>query len=155
MYITNLPTIFSSLTLLLPFYAAVDTNNPATAFCWGALTTTSVFLHITKKPFHLYGHGNCIPVLLYIDMFTVYVTLIRALIDGYFAGLMGITISLGVIAWGGIVFHFGRITDRFAFDRRADISILSHVSLHLLASFGGTGVIYLRALKNGLETSTL
>ena len=155
MHITNIPTVLSSLTFLLPFYAAVETQNAITAFCWGALTTTSVVLHVTKKPFHLHGHGNCIPAIADMDTVAVYMAVVRALMDGYYAGPIGFSISSGVLLWGLIVFHIGRLGGMFVFDPRADMSILSHVSLHLLSSFGGTGVIYLRSLKNGLEPSTL
>lgn len=155
MHITNIPTILSSLTFLLPFYAAVDTGNAITAFHWGALTTTSLLLHITKQPFHIHGHGNCIPILQLADTLVVYAVIVRAQIDGYYAGPAGLLVSMGVVFWGAIVFHIGRALGMFAFDPRGDISILSHVSLHLLASFGGSGVIYLRALKNGLEKSTI
>ena len=155
MHLTNIPTILSSLTFLLPFYASVDTRNVISAFGWGALTTTSLFLHITKKPVHIYGHGNCIPILEQIDLGMVYAIIIRSQIDGYYAGPIGLFVSMGVVVWGTIVFHIGRMMGMFVYDPRADISILSHVSLHLLASFGGAGVIYLRALKNGLEKSTV
>lgn len=155
MYITNIPTILSSLTFLLPFYAAVDTGNAITAFYWGALTTTSLLLHITKKPYHLYGVNNCIPALQLADTLALYAIIVRSQLDGYAAGPMGLIVSIGVVVWGTIMFHIGRALGMFAFDRRADISIVSHVSLHLLASFGGSGVIYLRALKNGLGNSTL
>jgi hypothetical protein len=155
MDITNIPTVLSSLTFLLPFYAAVDTQNAITAFCWGALTTTSILLHVTKRPFHLHGHENCIPALLTMDTLAVYIASVRAMVDGYYAGPIGFSISSGVLLWGTIMFHIGRLGGMFVFDPRADISILSHVSLHLLSSFGGTGVIYLRSLKNGLETSRI
>lgn len=147
MHITNIPTILSSLTFLLPFYAAVDTGNATSAFYWGVLTTTSVLLHSTKRPFHLHGDGNCIPVLQLADSVAVYAILVRSQMDGYYAGPIGLVISVGVVVWGAIIFHIGRMLSMFAFDRRPDISIVSHVSLHLLASFGGVGVIYLRALK--------
>jgi hypothetical protein len=155
MHVTNIPTVLSSLTFLLPFYAAVDTQNAITAFCWGALTTTSLCVHITKRPFHLHGHGNCIPAILTMDTIAVYVALVRAMVDGYYAGPIGLSIASGVVLWATIVFYVGQLGGMFAFDPRADMSILSHVSLHLLSSFGATGVIYLRSLKNGLETSTV
>jgi hypothetical protein len=155
MYITNIPTVLSSLTFLLPFYAAVDTGNAITAFCWGALATTSVLLHTTKRPYHIHGDGNCIPALQFADTIAVYVAIVRAQIDGYYAGPAGLFVSIGIVLWGTILFHIGRPLGMFAFDRRADIAIVSHVSLHLLSSFGGSGVIYLRALKNGLGKSTV
>jgi len=81
------------------------------------------------------------------DTIAVYIAVVRAMVDGYYAGPIGFSISSGVLLWGTIMFHIGRLLGMFVFDPRADISILSHVSLHLLSSFGGTGVIYLRSLK--------
>ena len=155
MHVTSIPTVLSSMIFLMPFYAAVETQNPTSAFCWGALTTTSVFLHITKQPFHIHGLDNCIPVLQYADSVAIYAVLMRSLVDGYSAGPVGMTMAFLAIAWGALVFHIGRPLGRFAFDPRPDISILSHVSIHVVSAMGGTGVLYMRALKNGLESSTL
>lgn len=104
MHITNIPTILSSLTFLLPFYAAVDTGNAITAFHWGALTTTSLLLHITKQPFHIHGHGNCIPILQLADTLVVYAVIVRAQIDGYYAGPAGLLVSMGVVFWARLSF---------------------------------------------------
>jgi hypothetical protein len=155
MHITNIPTILSSLTFLLPFYAAVDTGNVITAFHWGALTTTSVILHITKQPYHIHGPGNCIPYIYAMDAVALYAAVIRALTDGWYGGAIGFLTSAMIVCYAGGIFYIGQLQRRFVYDPYVDMSILSHVSVHLLSSIGGAGVIYLRALKNGLGNSTL
>jgi hypothetical protein len=56
-----------------------------------------------------------------------------------------------VVAYAMVMFYTGN--QRFAFDPRVDMSIVSHMSVHLLASIGATGVLYLKALKNGQQIS--
>lgn len=152
-HLTNIPLVLSSLTFVIPYFAAIETHNPYSAVCWGALTCTSTFVHITKRPHHIYGPGNCIPCLYAMDILALYFAVIRALVDGYFGGIVGLLMSCTIVTYAGFVFYVGRYLDKFVFDKYVDMSILSHVSVHLLASFGGTAVIYLRAFKNGLENS--
>lgn len=153
MHITNLPLVLSSLTFAIPYFAAIETQNYLTAGSWGALAVTSTLVHITKQPYHLHGPGNCIPWLYAMDVAVLYNTVFRSLIDGYYGGLIGFFMSTAVITYAGVLFYVGKHLDKFVFDKSVDMAILSHVSVHLLSSFGGTGVIYLRAFKNGLETS--
>jgi hypothetical protein len=153
MYLTSLPLVLSSLTFAIPYFAAVETDNLRTAICWGALACTSTFVHLTKRPYHLYGDGNCIPWLYTLDVAVLYVAVVRALIDGWYGGWLGIFMSVSIISYAAVVFYTGG--RRFVYDTQLDMSILSHLSVHLLASFGGTGVIYMRAFKNGHELSKL
>jgi hypothetical protein len=155
MHITNVPLILTSLTFLIPFYAAIETQNTETTVCWGALTCTSLLLHTTKQPYHIHGPGNCIPWIYAMDVVALYVAVIRALTDGWYAGPMGFFTASIIVAYAGIVFYVGQWQRRFVYDPYVDMSIFSHASVHLLSSIGGAGVIYLRALKNGLGNSTL
>lgn len=154
MHVTNLPLVLTSLSFLIPLYAAIETQNVTTTVCWTALTGTSVLLHITKRPYHLHGPGNCIPVLYAMDMTAVVIAMGRALVDGWTAGPIGFLVSSLVILYAIVVFLGGQCWDTFVYSRIPEFGILSHASVHLLASLGGAGVIYLRALKNGLETSS-
>jgi hypothetical protein len=151
MHITNLPLVLTSLTFLLPFYAAVETRNTITMVCWGALTCTSTLLHITKQPYHIHGPGNCIPWLYAMDLAALYVAVVRALTDGWYGGPTGFFMSTLIVSYAGGMFYIGQWQRRFVYDPYLDMSILSHATVHLLSSIGGAGVIYLRALKNGLS----
>ena len=151
MHPTNLPLVLSSLTFALPYFAAIDTGNTITAVCWCALTCTSTLVHLTKQPFHIHGPGNCIPWLYTLDVAVLYAAVVRALIDGWCGGWVGFLMSTSIISYAGVMFYTGR--QRFVYDTHLDMSILSHFSVHLLSSMGGTGVIYLRAFKNGQELS--
>jgi hypothetical protein len=153
MHITNFPLIGTSLMFLIPFYAAVDTQNTVTAVCWGALTCTSTLVHITKQPYHLYGPGNVIPWLYALDVAALYVAVVRALMDGWAGGPLGFFMSSFVISYAAVMFYGGQRWKRFVYDTHLDMAILSHATVHLLSSLGGAGVIYLRALKNGLPNS--
>jgi hypothetical protein len=151
MYITSVPLVVSSLCFLLPFYAAVETQNLWSAIGWGVLTGTSTMLHITKRPYHIYGPGNCIPWLYTLDTIVLYGASTRAVLDGYYGGPVGVAMAVIVVAYAMVMFYTGN--QRFAFDPRVDMSIVSHMSVHLLASIGATGVLYLKALKNGQQIS--
>jgi len=153
MYLTSLPLVLSSLTFALPYFAAVDTGNALTAACWGALAVTSTAVHLTKRPYHLFGSDNCIPWLYTLDVVVLYVAVVRALIDGWYGGWVGFFMSSSIISYAAVMFYTGR--QKFVYDTHLDMSILSHFSVHLLSSFGGTGVIYLRAFKNGQGLSNL
>lgn len=153
MHITNIPLILSSLTFVLPYFAAIETHNYSTALCWGALSCTSTLVHITKQPYHIHGPGNCIPFLYITDVFVLYSVITRALIDGWYGGIVGMFMSGTVVCYAGCLFYFGQSFGKFVFSKDPEMAILSHVSVHLLASFGGIGVIYMRAFKNGLENS--
>lgn len=155
MHPTNLPLVATSLTFLIPFYAAIETNNTVTAVCWGALTCTSLLLHITKQPYHIHGPGNCIPWIYAMDVVALYAAVMRALTDGWYGGSVGFLTATMIVCYAGGVFYIGQWQRRFVYDPYVDMAILSHVSVHLLSSIGGAGVIYLRALKNGLGNSTL
>jgi hypothetical protein len=152
MHITNIPLIFTSLTFLIPFYAAVDTHNTITMVCWGALTCTSTLLHTTKQPYHIHGPGNCIPWLYAVDVVTLYAAVLRAIVDGWYGGPMGTLITTMVISYAGVLFYGGQWKRRFVYDPSAEMSILSHASVHLMTSLAGAGVIYIRALKNGQQS---
>ena len=148
MHITNVPLILSSLTFALPYFAAVEVDNITTAVCWGALTCMSTLVHITKQPYHLHGQGNCIPVLYFLDCTALYICAVRAVMDGYAAGPAGAMIAAIVLGYAAVVFYGGSYHNTFVYDRtRPDMSILIHVSTHLLSSVGCTGLVYLRALK--------
>ena len=138
---------------MIPYFAAVETHNYYTAICWAALTCTSTMVHITKQPYHIHGPGNCIPWLYALDVAVLYVAVVRALIDGYYGGAVGFFMSSTIIIYAGSVFYVGQYLNKFIFDKYVDMALLSHVSVHLLCSFGGTGVICYRAFKNGLENS--
>ena len=151
MHVTNIPLILSSFTFLLPYLAAIETCNYSSAICWGALLCTSSLVHITKRPFHIHGNGNCIPVLYIADVFALYVVLLRSIIDGWYAGIFGICMNGIVVIYSAYLFYVGQSFSKFVFSKDVEISIVSHISLHLLSSFGGIGVIYMRAFKNGRE----
>jgi hypothetical protein len=149
MHITSLPLVFSSLTFLIPYFAAIETGNYITAVCMGALTTTSTILHITKRPYHIHGRGNCFPGLLMLDTLVLNISGIRSLVDGWNGGLPGICMTIITLSYAMFMFYLGEYYGKFVYDKYLDMSILSHMSVHLLASIGNTGIIYLRALKNG------
>lgn len=153
MHITNLPLIMTSLSFLLPFYAAIDTQNTYSTLCWGALTCTSTLVHITKQPYHIHGPGNVIPWLYAMDVAALYVAVVRALMDGWAGGAAGFFMSSSIISYAAVMFYVGQRWKRFVYDTHLDMAILSHATVHLLSSFGGAGVIYLRAFKNGLPNS--
>ena len=155
MHPTSLPLVLTSLSFLIPLYAAVDTQNRPTSVCWTALTCTSLLLHITKRPYHIHGPGNCIPALYVMDVTAVGTAMTRAVMDGWYGGPVGVVASLIVIAYAALVFLAGDRWQTFAYSRIPEFAILSHASVHLLASIGSTGVIYLRALKNGLPPSQI
>jgi hypothetical protein len=150
MHITNIPLIVSSLCFLFPFYAAVETQNVWSAVGWGALTCTSTLLHITKQPYHIHGPGNCIPWLYSLDVTVLYAASARAVLDGWMGGPVGFTMAVVVVAYAMTMFYTGK---RFVYDTHLDLSIVSHMSVHMLAAIGATAVLYLRALKNGLPDS--
>ncbi len=150
MHITNIPLVLTSLTFALPYFAAIETGNYYSAIPWGALTCTSTLVHITKQPYHIHGPGNCVPWLYVMDVFTLYAAVARALIDGWYGGAIGFFMSTTVIGYAACMFYIGDSMKRFVFDKRVDMAILSHATVHLLSSFGGVGVLYLRAFKNGL-----
>jgi hypothetical protein len=152
MHITNIPLVFTSLTFLIPFYAAIDTQNTITTVCWGVLTCTSTLVHITKQPYHIHGPGNCIPWLYAVDVVAVYVAVLRAIVDGLYGGPMGTVIMALIISYAGVIFYGGQWKRKFVYDPSVEVSILSHASIHLLTSLAGTGVIYIRALKNGHQS---
>jgi hypothetical protein len=56
-----------------------------------------------------------------------------------------------VVIYSAYLFYVGQSFSKFVFSKDVEISIVSHISLHLLSSFGGIGVIYMRAFKNGRE----
>ena len=146
MYLTNLPQVASSLTFLIPYFVAVETENYISAAMWGSITCTSVLLHITKKPYHLYGPGNCVPYLFELDQILLYATGARATYDGLY-GNPPIAVVVPVFIW--IAYH----TLGYPFKRDVEFSIYSHVTIHLLGAIGGAAVLYGRAFKNGQESS--
>lgn len=148
MYLANLPFVASSLTFLIPFYAAIEVNNKITALCWISLTGTSLALHITKKPFYIYGRGNCIPWLETLDTLVVNISVIRSIIDGWRGGPAGIAIVTFILSYSYFMFYIGNKLNRFAFDINFYKSTASHLSIHLLSSLGGTSIIYLGAINN-------
>lgn len=154
MYLSNVPLILSSLTFAMPYYAAFDTGNILTAACWCLLTTTSTLVHATKRPFHIYGHGNCIPTLYTADVVALNICALRAIMDGWAGGPIGLLMTAIVLSYAAIVFYGGRYFGAFVYDRSQPVhAMLGHVSVHLLSAIGCTGVIYLRAFKNGLTIS--
>lgn len=147
MHITNIPLVASSLTFLLPYYTAVSYKNYYSAVAWGSLACTSTLLHTTKRPFHIYGHGNCIPWLYNLDVLALYACIIRSVIDSSHIGLMGYAITSIVVGYAGLLFYGGKESNRFVYDKHLDMSILSHLSTHLISSIGGVCIISLRALS--------
>ena len=149
MHITNIPLILSSLSFACPYFVAVSTGNMYSAFAWGCLTCTSTLVHSTKQPFHLYGPGNCIGWLYALDVGALYLCVVRSLIDGWAGGPTAFAMALTTIGYAGVMFYGGQRLGKFVYDTYLDMSILSHFTVHLLSSFGGVGVLCLRALKNG------
>jgi hypothetical protein len=147
MHITNLPLVGSSLTFLLPYYLAISYENYISATAWGALTCTSTLVHITKQPFHLYGPGNCIPWLYTLDLFVLYGCIGRSIIDAWYGGPLGIGIALSFIFYAGTAFYYGENSKRFVYDKRVHISILSHMSVHIVTTLSAIGVLTLRQLN--------
>lgn len=146
MHLTNLPLIGTSLLFLMPFYAAVDTQNDLSVLTWGALTCTSTFVHITKRPFHIHGPGNVIPWLYALDVSALYAVAFRCMVDGWHGGPLGVAMTGLVIGCAVVFFH---TQHQFVHDPRADVSILYHATTHALTALGGVGLMYLRAFKNG------
>lgn len=155
MHPTNLPLVLSSLTILFPYLAAIETNNLWSAIPWGALTVTSTLVHLTKRPYHLYGPGNCIPWLYTADVVVLYIATTRATYDAWIAGSVSPLLALVTIVYANVMFYWGQHTGRFVYDKHLDMSILSHMTVHLLASFAATAAIYARAFKNGPVLSQL
>lgn len=146
MHLTNLPQIASSLTLLIPYFAAAETGNTISAIFWGTLAGTSVLLHTTKRPYHLHGPGNCLPILYEVDQVVLYATGLRGLYDGWYGN---VPTALVVPIFIAVVYHYLR----YPFHRDLEFSLYSHATIHLMAALGGTAVIYARAFKNGQESS--
>lgn len=153
MHPTNIPLVLSSLTFLFPFFAAVETQNVWTAVPWGALAITSTLVHLTKCPYHIYGPGNCIPWLYTLDVGVLYIATLRAVYDSWIAGSVAPFLATIAVLYANVMFYVGQYTKRFVYDTHLDMSILSHVTVHLLASFGTTATIYIRAFKNGQSIS--
>jgi hypothetical protein len=149
MHITSIPLVLSSLSFACPYFVAISTGNIYSAVAWGCLTTTSTLVHITKKPYHLHGPGNCIGWLYSLDVVALYLCVVRSLIDGWAGGPIAFGMALTTIGYAGLMFYAGQRLDKFVYDSHLDMSILSHFTVHLLSSFGGVGVLSLRALKNG------
>ncbi len=153
MYPTNLPLVLSSLLFALPYFAAVETGNIWSAIPWGVLTVTSTLVHLTKRPFHLYGDRNCIPWLYSTDVVALYIATARGVYDGWMSGSVGMILATVAVLYANIMFYVGQSIGRFVYDKSVDMSILSHMTVHLLASFSATGAIYIRAFKNGQSLS--
>ena len=147
MHLTNLPLIVTSLSFLLPYFAAHETNNPTSAFVWGTLTITSTLLHATKQPYHLYGPGNCIGWLYFVDTAALYAATARAVVDAWIAGSVSRWMALVTVLYAGTMFYGGNLTSQFVYSPSVEMAILSHATVHLLAAWGGTAAIYARALR--------
>lgn len=144
MHLTNLPLVLTSFSFLVPYFAAHETNNPTSAFVWGTLTITSVLLHTTKQPYHLYGPGNCIGWVLALDTVALYSATARAVVDAWVAGSVSRWMAVATVLYAGTMFFSG---PRLAYSPSVEMSTLSHATVHLLAAWGGTAVIYARALR--------
>ena len=153
MHLANVPFLLTSLSFLVPWSAARDTGNTLSATTWGTLTVTSILLHATKEPYHLHGPGNCVGWILIVDTAALYAATARAIADAWVGGSVGPFMAAITVLYAGVMFYGGYMLDRFAFDRYADMSILSHATIHLLAAWGGTAAIYIRAFKNGHPSS--
>ncbi len=143
MDVSNLPLVLSSLTFLGPYFLAASEGLPSAVY-WGALTVTSTLLHITKRPFHIYGAGNCIPELYTLDLIALHVTALGTLVEGIQVGLPGILLVAAVIAYATVHFHVGQAYSMLVYDPRPWVSILSHASVHLATSIGGLALLLLR-----------
>ncbi len=154
MYVTNIPLILTSLTMAMPYYAAMTKENYWTAACWGTLTTTSTLLHITKRPFHIYGPNNVIPWLYTLDILALYTCAVRSVVDGWRTGPFGLLLAALVLGYSALIFHGGRAYQRFVYDtRNLDVAIVTHMSVHLVSALGGTALLYVQAFKNGEQNS--
>lgn len=154
MHWTSLPLVVTSLSMAMPYFAAVETGNVITAVCWGVLTTTSTLLHLTKRPFHVYGYNNTIPWLFIADFLALKACAARAVVDGFVAGPMGLLMTSIVLSYASIIFYGGQLFKKFVHDsKNPDIAIVTHMSVHLIAALGSTGLVYLRAFKNGQQLS--
>jgi hypothetical protein len=149
MHSTSVPLILSSLSFLLPYFAAVETGNSASAAAWGTLAVTSTLVHITKEPFHIHGPGNVIPWLYAVDVVALYIATARGCYDAWMSGSVLPWIAGTTVAYANVMFYAGQHTGRFVYDAHLDTSILSHLTTHLLAAWAGTAAIYSRAFKNG------
>jgi hypothetical protein len=147
MHPTNLPLMFTSLSFLLPYFAAHETNNPTSAFVWGTLTVTSTLVHTTKQPYHLYGPGNCIGWLYAVDTLALYAATARAVVDAWAAGPVSRWMAGLTILYASAMFYGGHAISQFVYSPSVEMAILSHATTHLLAAWGGTTVLYARALR--------
>lgn len=150
MHITNLPLVFTSMMMMVPYFTAVSVENYWTAGCWGALTTSSILVHMTKIPYHIHGPGNAVPWLEKLDNLFIYMSAARALMDGWYGGPIAFTMSVVVLSYASLVFHAGQYYNTFVFERTPHIYITFHGSVHLLSAMGGTAVILLRAFYRNL-----
>ncbi len=149
MYWINLPLILSSFTFAIPCVVAFELQNVSSAICWGSLAVTSSLVHATKKPYHLHGPNNCIPWLYAMDIIVLYCVAIQSMIDGWQSGPIGLFLSTSVIGYSAILFYGGKAYKKFVYDTSIETQILSHLSTHLLSSFGGCAVLLLRSYCKG------
>lgn len=153
MHPTSIPLVLSSLSFAVPYFAAIETGAPWSGIPWAALMVTSVFVHLTKRPYHLHGPGNCIPWLYAADIVMLHVATARGTYDAWFAGSISLFLTCIAILYANLIFYVGESAKRFVYDQHLDLSILSHVTVHLLAASSATAVIYARAFKNGQSLS--
>ena len=151
MYATSVPLVITSLGFLIPSYVAYFQQNYLTSAAYGFLSTTSTLVHTTKEPFHIYGPGNCNAFLLFLDIFAVALCGIRIAIDGWTAGSIAFAIALLVILFTNVIFYVGQYYETLVYDRRIEVSLPSHLTVHIVGIVGTLIVLWMReaALKNG------
>lgn len=154
MYITNVPLILTSLAMSMPYFVGMSLGNYWTAACWGVLTTTSTLVHLTKRPFHLYGDKNVIPWLYAIDVLALNTCAARAIVDGWQSGPFGLLLTAIVLGYSALIFYGGRAYQLFVYDiHNPIVAIVTHMSVHIVSALGGTALLYVQAFKNGERNS--
>lgn len=132
---------------LAPWRVALEVGNPVSAACWGTLAMTSVFVHLTKQPYHLHGEGNCIPYFFWIDQIAGAAANIRVLMDGYSTDSFGMFMAILAVSYNAIIFWIGKYFDNMVYDRRYEVSVPIHVGIHMFGAMGGTATVLYRAFK--------
>lgn len=131
MHISNIPLVFTSVFVLtLPYFYGLQSNNLPIGLAWGGLSVSSIFLHSTKRPFHIYGHTNCIPIFFWMDQVCIYASLIANIYNASFLDIYDQLICFSAIASIGMIFFYGRYTNTLSYDRRWYIHVPSHMMVH-------------------------
>lgn len=145
MHISNLPLVLTSVCVLtVPYFYGLQTNNLPIAIAWGGLSVSSIFLHITKRPYHLYGHANCIPFFFWMDQAFIYASLGTNIYNATFLHVSDQMVCLLAIAFAGTLFFVGRYTNSLSYDKRWYVNVPSHMMIHIVTAGATTYLVQKR-----------